>query len=132
MHKNIYGYLIGSEIRVDIEQRTVSRIYALQKQNYYMSEAVFLSETSMALFIYLLENAKQTVIPYENILSEVWDKRGLISSYKRLNQVTKELRDKLNQIGLAEDFILTIRSRGYRLKEESITQLYSETIVADS
>ncbi|WP_037383862.1 helix-turn-helix domain-containing protein, partial [Serratia sp. DD3] len=82
--------------------------------------------------IYLLENAKQTVIPYENILSEVWDKRGLISSYKRLNQVTKELRDKLNQIGLAEDFILTIRSRGYRLKEESITQLYSETIVADS
>lgn len=123
MNENIHAYLIGNEVRVEVSQMLVARIYACRKTNDYYAEAVFLGETSMRLLTFLLERSKQSVVPYNDILDDVWDKRGLSSSYKRLHQVMKELKSKLIQIGLPDDFILTVRGKGYCLNQTNITSL---------
>lgn len=125
MNESVYGYLIGSDIQVDVTLGVVTRAYLSRKTQNYDSEGAFLSETAMSLLVFLLENAQRDVVPSADILFHVWDKRGLVSSYKRLNQVVNTLRQQLMGLGLMEDFIITVRGRGYRLNCPAITTLYS-------
>ncbi|PVZ88858.1 hypothetical protein C9426_04940 [Serratia sp. S1B] len=132
MSSCIHSYIIDNDIRVDVEQMVVARIFSSRKANYYSAEAVFLGETAMKLFTFLLERSRQHVVLYDDILDEVWDKRGLISSYKRLSQVMIELKAKLEEIGLADDFIRTVRGKGYRVKKTDIMPLYSMPKINES
>lgn len=128
----IHSYIINNEVRVDVEQMVVARIFSSRKANYYSAEAVFLGETAMKLFAFLLERSKQSVVLYDDILDEVWDKRGLISSYKRLSQVMMGLKAKLEDLGLADDFIRTVRGKGYRVKDMDILPLYSMPMINEN
>jgi DNA-binding winged helix-turn-helix (wHTH) protein len=128
MKGNVYGYLIGSDIQIDIGARTVTRIYLSRKLNTHNTEAIFLGDTPLSLLVYLLERVDHEVVPYSDILHDVWDARGLISSYKRMGQVIKELKEKLAMMGVPGEVISTVRGVGYRLNLPSVTRLHSEVI----
>lgn len=128
MEEITYGYIIGGDIQVDVRVGVIARIYSSKKLNSYTADAIFIGGTSMKLLTYLLENAGREVIPYSDILHNIWDLRGLVSSYKRLNQVMKELREKLERIGLGSDFILTVRGKGYRINGSHVKRLYSKSM----
>lgn len=128
----IHSYIIDNEVRVDVDQMVVARIFSSRKDNYYSAEAIFLGETAMKLFTFILERSRQSVVLYDDILDEVWDKRGLVSSYKRLSQVMIGLKTKLQEIGLADDFICTIRGKGYRVKDADIMPLYSMPMINEN
>jgi DNA-binding winged helix-turn-helix (wHTH) protein len=84
----------------------------------------------MSLLAYLLGRAEYDVIGYSDILCDVWERRGLISSYKRLGQVVKELRGRLAMLGVPEDSILTIRGMGYQVNLPEVERLYRERVIA--
>ncbi|MBC3381139.1 winged helix-turn-helix domain-containing protein [Serratia fonticola] len=128
MKGNVYGYLIGSDIQIDIGAGTVTRIYLSRKLNTHSTEAIFLGVTPMSLLVYLLARVDHEVIHYGDILHDVWDVRGLISSYKRMGQVIKELKEKLAMMGLSGEIISTVRGVGYRLNLPEVTCLRYEVI----
>lgn len=128
MMENTHGYIIDYDVRVDVGLGAVMRIYSSRKLNFYNTEVIFLGNTGMRLLSYLLSRAEHDVVLYNDILHDVWDKQGLVSSYKRLNQVAKELKEKLVRVGLDEDFIQTVRGKGYRLSNPNVIQLYSKPV----
>ncbi|MFC0226933.1 winged helix-turn-helix domain-containing protein [Serratia aquatilis] len=128
MKETTYGYRIGEDIQVDVELGVVARLYTSRKLKFYSAEAIFLGETPMQLLVYLLERVEREVVLYSDILHHIWDDRGLISSYKGLNKVVAELREKLKNLGLEDDFISTVRGKGYRLKTANVKRLYTKSI----
>ncbi|MBL5825946.1 winged helix-turn-helix domain-containing protein [Serratia fonticola] len=132
MKEVTYGYLLGDDVQIDIGLGAITRIFSSKKLNYYNTEAIFVGETSMNLLVYLLERAEYNVVFYNDILNDVWDVRGLVSSYKRLNQVIGDLREKLEYVGLPGDFILTVRGQGYKINSSHIKRLYTKVIKFDS
>ncbi|MBL5825937.1 winged helix-turn-helix domain-containing protein [Serratia fonticola] len=131
MKEITYGYLLGDDIKVDIGLGAITKMYFSRRLNYYTAEAIFIGDTAMQLLVYLLERAEHKVVTYSDILHDVWDQRDLVSSYKRLNQVISELRDKLEYVGLPSDFIITIRGQGYQInRTQAIKCLYSKLVVS--
>ncbi|PVZ77708.1 hypothetical protein C9426_35570 [Serratia sp. S1B] len=124
----MHGYLIGDDIQVDVKLGTVIRFYPSRKYKIISVDAVFLSEPAMRLLVYLLERFSHDVVFYNDIFEDIWDSRGLISSYKRLNQVIEEIRKKLKEIGLTDEFIITVRGKGYQVNYPSVRRLYSKMI----
>lgn len=127
----MHGYLIGDDIQVDIKLGTITRFYPSRKYKVISVDAVFLSEPAMRLLVYLLERFSHGVVLYNDIFEDIWDSRGLISSYKRLNQVIEEIRKKLREIGLTDEFITTVRGKGYQVTHPSVRRLYSKMIEPD-
>ena len=76
------------------------------------------------LFTYLLENANDRIISDDELLMEVWDRRGLKGSNHRLWEVMKDLKMKLKELGLDDSFILRVNGNGYLLKDGMVSQLH--------
>ncbi|HGM5491310.1 TPA: transcriptional regulator [Serratia fonticola] len=122
MEKVIFGYCIGPDVQLDLANRRLVN-WSGDKNGGKLNK-IILRDTMLRLFTFLLENANGSVIPNEKILINVWDKYRLRSSNQRLWQVMKELKFRLDSIGVPDDFIMRIESKGYYLKESMITTLY--------
>ena len=121
----ILGYLIESNIQVNISHNILIniRLLVLEKK----PNRIILRKTMMRLFIYLLENANNTVIESEEILVNVWDKHGLSSSSQRLWQVMRDLKKKLVTIGISEGFITRVEKgniMGFSINPHQVTPIY--------
>ena len=121
----ILGYVIESDIQVNVTYNILinTKLLALEKK----PNKIILRKTMMRLFLYLLENANNTVIESEEILVNVWDKHGLSSSSQRLWQVMGDLRRKLITLGVSVDFITRVKKgniMGFHIKPHRVTPIY--------
>lgn len=124
MDKDLFGYRINQDVYVDIENKTLVNVSKVTSA--HLCHNVTLRDTMFRLFVFLLENAEGGIIGNSEILTNVWDMYGLSSSNQRLWQVMHALKDKLRSAGLPEDFIMRIESKGYYVREDMITVLYTK------
>lgn len=122
MEKYTFGYYIGSDVHFDIQKKLLVNV----NQRAQKKVQVVLRDTMFRLFIYLLEHADGTIVDNSDTLLNVWDKYGLSSSNQRLWQVMQALKFKLNLVGIPSDFIMRVESKGYYVRENMITVLYSD------
>ncbi|MEE7533824.1 winged helix-turn-helix domain-containing protein [Klebsiella huaxiensis] len=130
MDKDIFGYRLNQDVYVDIENKTLVNISKIPSVHHRYS--VTLRSTMFRLLIFLLEHADDGIIKNSDILNNVWDDYGLSSSNQRLWQVMYALKDKLRRIGLPEDFIMRIESKGYYIRKDMITTLYTQRTNMDN
>lgn len=124
MEKTIFGYYIGSDVHFDIKNKTLINVN--KNLSSRQKTQVILRDTMLRLLAFLLDNANGTVIDNTDILINVWEVHGLSSSNQRLWQVMQGLKIKLSLVGIADDFIMRVDSKGYYVRENMITVLYSE------
>ena len=120
--KVIYGYNIGNEILYQVSGRALLNIKRVSGMSSKV-HLIKLRKTMAELFLYLLKNATKRVVYDDEILTQIWDKHGLKGSHHRLWQVMKDLKIKVIEIGLTEDFIIRVNGKGYLLKHEVILPL---------
>lgn len=125
MDKHVFGYYIGTDVHFDIKNKTLINVNRNRPPR--KNVQIELRDTMLRLLAFLLEHADGTITSNEDILVNVWDVNGLSSSNQRLWQVMKELKAKLCLVGIRDDFIMRVDSKGYYLRENLITVLYSET-----
>jgi DNA-binding winged helix-turn-helix (wHTH) protein len=122
--EKLYGFIINGSIQLDIANRRLSRFYSPTEKSVLFAY-VMLNKTTLQLLIYLLKNAcRQEISSKEDILRHLWDEQEDFSSNQRLWQVMKELKLKLRAIELPSDFIVSIKGRGYSVKDCSIVALF--------
>ncbi|WP_025121472.1 MULTISPECIES: helix-turn-helix domain-containing protein [unclassified Serratia (in: enterobacteria)] len=124
MEKIIFGYYIGTDVHFDLNKKTLVNVNINPRSHQRMQ--VMLRDTMFRLFVFLIEHANGSIIHNSEILLNVWDKHGLSSSNQRLWQVMQALKFKLNLVGVPDDFIMRVESKGYYVKEHILTVLYSE------
>ncbi len=124
MDNKLHGFLIGSDIQVDINNKRLIRVSSGNSDKILNFSAVVLKDIVMKLLIYILTNARDDVVSKEEILKNVWDDNNLSSSNQRLWQVVNELKEKLSLIGISPDFIVNQRGKGYKVNHSYITPLY--------
>ncbi|WP_418343754.1 winged helix-turn-helix domain-containing protein [Serratia fonticola] len=86
--------------------------------------AVYLNDTMMQLFLYLLTHARKQSVIKDELFKHVWEKNNLSPSSQRLWQVTSKLNKQLELLGLPVDFIKNIKGTGYVINYEKILPLY--------
>lgn len=122
MDNAIFGYYIEPDVFLDVKKRMLVNTNVSKKA--YHRQSVSLRETMFQLLLFLLKNANGSIIRNSDILINVWDEAGLSSSNQRLWQVMHGLKIKLNAVGISEDFIMRVDSKGYYIKKDMITILY--------
>ncbi|MBL5825929.1 winged helix-turn-helix domain-containing protein [Serratia fonticola] len=127
MENRLFGFLIDSDIQVDIKGNRVFKITTDKSDQGYVFIVVSLKSITMKLLTYLLIHAKDKEVSREELLRQVWEGNDLSSSNQRLWQVAKELRSRLSLIGIPEGFIESPRGQGYKINNSSIIGLYYET-----
>lgn len=120
----LFGFIIDHDIQLDIANKRLFRITTEASGNLIYFGAVSLSDTPTRLLVFLLNRASDAYISKEDILCDVWEGNDLTSSTQRLWKTIKELRLKLEAIGLANDFIVNVKGAGYSLNCSSITPLF--------
>jgi DNA-binding response OmpR family regulator len=122
--EKLYGFIINGNVQLDIANRRLSRFYSPTEKSALFAY-VLLNKTMLQLLIYLLENAcRNEISSKEDILRHLWDEQEDFSSNQRLWQVMKDLKLKLRAIELPSDFIVSIKGKGYSVKEYSIVALF--------
>lgn len=124
MKKVIFGYNIGSDVHFDIKNKSLINVNSTLHS--HQRAIVVLRDTMFRLFLFLLKNANGTIISNADILINVWDKYNLSSSNQRLWQVMQSLKIKLSLVGVPNDFIMRVESKGYYVRENMLTVLYGE------
>lgn len=120
---NVYGYKIDDEFLFFSSSRLVLNVTRVSEESNKISFLKF-RKTMSLLFTYLLENANDRIISDDELLMEVWDRRGLKGSNHRLWEVMKDLKMKLKELGLDDSFILRVNGNGYLLKDGMVSQLH--------
>ncbi|MBK5144202.1 winged helix-turn-helix domain-containing protein [Budviciaceae bacterium BWR-B9] len=124
MDRDLFGFLINSDIQVDIDNRRLTKVSSEGTDNVISFGAITLKETMMRLLVYLLTHANDKAISRDEILVKVWDENNLTSSNQRLSQMIGELQSKLSIIGVPTDFITNVRGIGYKINGYYIRPLY--------
>lgn len=124
MNKIIFGYYIGTDVHVDIKNKTLINVNKTLSSR--QKTQVVLRDTMLRLFTFLLDHADGKIVDNTDILIYVWESNGLSSSNQRLWQVMKALKAKLKLVGIRDDFIMRVDSKGYYIREGMVTVLYGE------
>lgn len=124
--EKLFGFIIDNDIQLDIANKRLFRITTETSGNLIYFGSVSLSDTPTRLLVFLLRRAKDAYIAKEDILQDVWENNDLTSSTQRLWKTMKELRLKLEAIGLEKDFILNVKGSGYTLNYQSLMPLFYE------
>ena len=122
MKENIFGYLIGGCVHFDLEKKALTNVNTSLRNT--RREQVVLRDTMFHLLVFLIQNNGR-IIKNEDILFSVWDSHGLSSSSQRLWQVMQALKIKLKIVGVPNDFIMRVDSKGYYIRESFVTTLCS-------
>lgn len=125
MDRNLYGFLIDNDIQLDIANRRLVRIYTEKTEKTMLFCAVMLNNITMELLVCLLDHhGKNKTLSKEELLENIWEKNNISSSSQRLWQAVKELRAKLNLVGLPDDFIINVKGVGYSSNGHVVTPLF--------
>lgn len=128
MNFHLYGFLIGKDIHFDIEGKRIYRFSADCSVKNVFFGSLFINDTMMQLFLYLLMHGRGEEISREELLRKIWEEKSLCSSSQRLWQVVRDLNNRLVMIGLPKDFIISARGNGYMINYDDITPLYCERV----
>jgi DNA-binding response OmpR family regulator len=125
MENNLYGFLIDNDIQLDIANRRLVRIYTEKTEKTMLFCAVMLNDITMELLVCLLnQHGKNKTLSKEELLENIWERNNISSSSQRLWQAIKELRAKLNVVGLPDDFIVNVKGVGYSSNGHVVTPLF--------
>ena len=124
MGYRLYGFMSGDEIHFDITFRRLDRLTGSQNDNSVAFASIYFNETMLRLFLYLLEHGRKKVIAKEELFEKIWEDNNLSPSTQRLWQVLHNLNNKLNLLGLPEDFIRNIRGHGYIINYQDVVPVY--------
>lgn len=119
----VYGVLINDVVLVNVHHGILLH-FTHGSARQCTVETLPLGSTEMRLLVHLLLHADDTVADYRETLMRVWEGHGLVPSYKRMNEVVRDVRGKLSLMGLPADFIRTVRGQGYCIDGHVITPLY--------
>lgn len=120
---DIFGFVINNEIQFDIKKNRMVNIISSDYDNSVTLKIITLKKTITKLLFFLLYNSKENVIYKEDILNEIWG-RDILNEDKRLWHTIKELRRKLELMGVEQGFITSIRGQGYSLLNNDIYPLF--------
>jgi DNA-binding winged helix-turn-helix (wHTH) protein len=121
----VYGYSIGDTLVYRISDPIILNLKRKDSGDYRGRFAyVKLRETMSLLLLYLLENAGKGIIKDDELITFVWEQRGLKGSYHRLWQVMTSLKKKMQDIGFEQDFIYRVNSNGYMVREGIVSPIY--------
>lgn len=116
----VYGYRLGEH--KEVEFLPFKR--CLMRPEVQGNTIEYLRPTMANLLEFLLANAVGEIVPDKTLQIQVWEKNGLSCSSQRLWQVMNNLKRKLAQVGLADDFIMRITGQGYMITEDKVLELY--------
>ncbi|CAM3835731.1 helix-turn-helix domain-containing protein [Rahnella bruchi] len=125
MNYQLCGFLIGKEIHFDFEKQRLYRLPSSSFEKDITFATVFLNDTMLHFFLYLLLHARDREIPKDEVLKILWEENNLTPSTQRLWQILKELNRKLTLLGLPDNFILNSKGRGYFIKYPDIKPIYT-------
>ncbi|MFB0713416.1 transcriptional regulator [Buttiauxella noackiae] len=126
MEYQIFGFLIGKDVRLDIDSRRLYRISSYGTERDFIFGTIIFSETMMQLFLYLLINARNKKVTKEELMKKIWEDNNLSASPQRLWQVLTALNIKLASLGLDENFIFNTKGQGYQVRHYDVIPLYCE------
>lgn len=115
----VYGYRLGKNSEIEFLPFKKSLMRYGQPQ-----ESISLRLTMANLLNYLLSHAVGNVVADKALQIQVWENHGLRCSSQRLWQVMNNLKRKLEQFDLPEDFILRVAGKGYMIPDEMVLKLY--------
>lgn len=121
---NLFGFLIEPDIHVDLRNNRVVRIRSDKLGKNFMCAIVTLKEVTMSIFSYLLCHAGDGVVTRKALMMNVLDEMRYASSSQLLSHELKELRMKLELIGIAAEQIITSKSDGIILSDIEVSPLY--------
>lgn len=124
MGYRLYGFMIGEEIHFDISNRRLYRLSGSHTDKSVAFASIYFNETMLRLFLYLLEHGRKKVVAKEELFEKIWEDNNLSPSTQRLWQVLHNLNNKLNLLGLPEDFIRNIRGHGYIINYQDVVPVY--------
>lgn len=79
------------------------------------------------LLSYLMQHAEKGVITDDKIIYNVWERNNLLGTHSRLWQVMQNLKRSLNKVGIETELFIRVRGKGYYLRSDIITPLYTWT-----
>ncbi|WMT16058.1 winged helix-turn-helix domain-containing protein [Serratia fonticola] len=120
---SLYGFLLDGDVFFNIDDKKLLRYSENDAERSVFFKAIPLNDIQVRLLIYLLENSQAAVIHKNDILENVWDEFGLLSSYQRLWQTVNEVRKKLSAMGLSDDFITNVHGIGYSIDSPKVMSL---------
>lgn len=129
-NKQIFGYFIPPNVQVDVIHSRIININSVVAEG--GKGIITLRTTMMRLLSYLLEHANGEIILNDEILLNVWDKHELSSSTQRLWQVMQALKQRLNVVGIPDDFIIRVETKGFFIREGAVTPLYYKKLLSIS
>ncbi|QNK33226.1 winged helix-turn-helix domain-containing protein [Serratia sp. JUb9] len=129
-NKQIFGYFIHPNVQVDVIHSRIININSVVAEG--GKGIITLRTTMMRLLSYLLEHANGEIILNDEILLNVWDKHELSSSTQRLWQVMQALKQRLNVVGIPDDFIIRVETKGFFIREGVVTPLYYKKLLSIS
>lgn len=113
---HIYGFLINNQITIDIENRRMFSLTTPSEQNKkFTSLKIYpLNETQACLLLQILvKGKKEGFVNRDEVLKEVWDERGLISSSQVLWSTMKDVKSIFKCMGIPDDLISCNGCTGY-------------------
>jgi DNA-binding winged helix-turn-helix (wHTH) protein len=127
MERNLFGFIIDNDIQLDIANKRLVRINSLSPEKLVLFSAVTLNDAMVRLLVFLLiQYGKGRQLSKNEILKKVWDENNYSSSSQKLWQTVKELRLRLDALGLPHDFIVNVKGAGYTLNNPVVTPLFYE------
>lgn len=125
MERHLFGFIIDNDIQLDIANKRLVRIKSLAPEKWVHFSAVTLNDAMMRLLVFLLQHhGNGQKLTKTEILRRVWDENSYSSSSQKLWQTIKELRLRLDVIGLPHDFIINVKGAGYALNNPVVTPLF--------
>ncbi|MCP1107554.1 helix-turn-helix domain-containing protein [Serratia nevei] len=127
MERNLFGFIIDNDIQLDIANKRLVKINSLSPEKWVHFSAVTLNDAMVRLLVFLLQqHGKGKKLTKTEILKKVWDDNSYSSSSQKLWQTVKELRLRLDALGLPHDFIVNVKGAGYTLNNPVVTPLFYE------
>lgn len=127
MERNLFGFIIDNDIQLDIANKRLVKINSLSPEKWVHFSAVTLNDAMVRLLVFLLQqHGKGQRLTKTEILKKVWDDNSYSSSSQKLWQTVKELRLRLDALGLPHDFIVNVKGAGYTLNNAIVTPLFYE------
>ncbi|MGP3073841.1 winged helix-turn-helix domain-containing protein, partial [Serratia ureilytica] len=127
MERSLFGFIIDNDIQLDIANKRLVKINSLSPEKWVHFSAVTLNDAMVRLLVFLLQqHGKGQKLTKTEILKKVWDDNSYSSSTQKLWQTVKELRLRLDALGLPHDFIVNVKGAGYTLNNPVVTPLFYE------